>query len=52
MKVKALKKFKDVKERKLRKKGEVFSVTEKRFKEINSSSFGILVEEVKEDNKK
>lgn len=48
MKVKAVKKFRDLKEKKVRQKGEIFEVTKKRFEEINSTSFGVLVEEVKE----
>lgn len=49
MKVKTLIKFKDLKESKTRKVGEEFEVTKKRFKEINSTKHGILVEEIKEE---
>lgn len=48
MKVKALRKFKDIKENKIRKTGETFEVNQKRFEEINSTKYGILVEEVNE----
>ena len=40
--------FTDKKANKRRIKGEIFEVTEKRFKEINNSGFGVLAEEVKE----
>lgn len=52
MKVKAIKRFKDLKENKIRKVGEEFIVNKKRFEEINSTEYGKLVEEVKEDKKK
>lgn len=52
MKVKAVKKFRDLKEKKVRQEGEIFEVTKKRFEEINSTSFGVLVEEIKEEKKK
>lgn len=48
MKVKILKTFNDLKDKKIRHKGEVFEVTKKRFEEINSTKHGILVEEIKE----
>lgn len=48
MKVKAIRKFKDLKENKLREKEEVFEVSKVRFKEINSSKYGKLVDEVDE----
>jgi len=48
MKVKALRKFTDLKEDKLREKGAVFEVTEKRFREINSTIHGALVETIEE----
>jgi len=44
MKVKVIKKFLDKEEKKNRKVGEIFETSEKRFKEINSTSWGILVE--------
>lgn len=49
MKVKALKRFNDLKEKVLRKKDHVFEVSEERFQEINSTEHGVLVEEVKDD---
>lgn len=52
MKVKAVKKFKDLKDKKVREIGDVFEVNKKRFEEINSTEYGKLVEEVKEDKKK
>lgn len=51
MRVKVIKKFIDKKEGKVREVGEVFDITKKRFEEINSTSFGFLVEEMKEENK-
>lgn len=48
MNVKVLKTFKDQKGKAIRKIGETFEVTEKRFKEINTTTHGILVEEIKE----
>ena len=48
MKVKALRKFTDLKEDKLREKGAVFEVTEERFIELNSTMHGALVESVEE----
>jgi len=47
LKIIAIRKFKDLKEKKVREKGEAFEATKKRFEEINSTSFGILVEEIK-----
>lgn len=49
MKVKALVTFNDKKANKERKKGSVFNVTQERFKEINSTVHGKLVEEIKEE---
>lgn len=34
--------------KKRRKVGEIFEVTQDRFKELNSTSFGVLVDEVEE----
>jgi len=48
MKVKALRKFRDLKAGVMREKGAVFEVTEKRFREINSTIHGALVEPVEE----
>lgn len=52
MKVKVIKPFRDLKEKKKRNEKDVFEVTQARFKEINGSKHGILVEEVKEKPKK
>lgn len=52
MKAKAIVKFRDLKEKKLRQIGEEFEVSKERFKEINSTKYGVLVEEVKEEKKK
>lgn len=46
MKAKALIKFKDVKNDLVIDKGEVFEVTKKRFEELNSTPWGVIVEEV------
>lgn len=46
MKVKALKLFRDKDKNVPRNPGDVFDVTEKRFKELNSTKFGTLVEEI------
>lgn len=48
MRAKALTLFKDLKEGVVRKKGDVFDVSEERFKEINSTGYGKLIEEVEE----
>jgi len=48
MKVKALRKFTDLKEDKLREKGAVFKVTERAIHELNSTMHGALVEPVEE----
>lgn len=48
MKVKVLRTFRDKDTNSLHKKGTEIEVTQKRYEEINSSSFGILVEEIKE----
>ena len=49
MRAKALTLFKDLKEGVVRKKGDVFDVSEERFKEINSTGYGKLIEEVEEE---
>lgn len=49
MKVKTLVEFKDLKEKITRKFGEEFEVNKARFKEINSTKYGKLVEEIKEE---
>lgn len=52
MRVKVVTEFIDLKNNKKRRKvGEIFEVTKKRYEEINSTSFGFLVEEIKEENK-
>lgn len=52
MRVKVVREFIDLKNnKKKRKVGEIFDVTNERFKELNSTSFGVLVEEVKEGAK-
>lgn len=49
MRVKVVREFIDLKNNKKRRKvGEIFDITQERFKELNSTSFGVLVEEVKE----
>jgi hypothetical protein len=50
MKVQALEQFNDMIEKVMRRKGDIFNVTEKRFEEINSTSFGILIEAIKEES--
>lgn len=50
MKVKVLQPFNDLKEDKIRKVGEVFEATKKRFTEIDKALPG-YVEEVKKDDK-
>jgi hypothetical protein len=49
MRVKVVREFIDLKNNKKRRKvGEIFDVTNERFKELNSTSFGVLVDEVEE----
>lgn len=48
MLVKTLVNFIDLKENVNRVAGDEFTVTQKRFEEINSTKYGVLVEEVKE----
>ena len=49
MRVKVVRDFIDLKNNKKRRKvGEIFDVTNERFKELNSTSFGVLVDEVEE----
>lgn len=52
MKVKALTKFNDLKEGKIREKESVFEVTKERVKEINFHPFGPLIVGIKENDKK
>lgn len=51
MKVRTIREFFDLKEKKIRIVNDEFVVNEKRLEEINSTSFGLFVEEVKEDKK-
>lgn len=51
MKARVVVRFSDKKEQKMREIGEEFEVTKKRFKEINSTKHGVLVEEVNEEPK-
>lgn len=48
MKVKVLRTFRDKDTSTLHRKGKEMEVTKKRYEEINSTSFGILVEEIVE----
>ena len=48
MKVKVLKNFRDKHTKRNYKIGEVIEVNQRRFEEINSTAFGVLVEEIKE----
>ena len=48
MKVKVLKRFRNKYSKKIHEKGDVLDITKKRFEEINSTSFGVLIEEIKE----
>lgn len=50
MRVKTLRTFMDLKDNKERKEGDIFTVSQERFKEINSTKYGILVEDA-EGNK-
>lgn len=52
MKAKALRKFKDMKKDLTIDEGSIFEITKKRFDELNSTSWGTIVEEVKEVTKK
>jgi hypothetical protein len=47
MEVRATKLFRDLKEGVIRKKGDTFSISNERYKELNSTKFGILVEKTK-----
>jgi hypothetical protein len=50
--VKAVRQFLDLKEKVKRKPGDEFEVTQTRFKEINSTKYGVLVEKVSEPKTK
>ncbi|WP_189928439.1 hypothetical protein [Clostridium tetani] len=52
MKAKVLRDFINKYSKKLHKKGDILDISKKRFEEINSTSFGILAEEIKEEPKK
>lgn len=45
MKVETIKRFRDMKEDKVREIGSTFEVSKERFEEINSTSFGIMVKQ-------
>lgn len=49
MLVKCITEFMDLKAHKLREEGETFEVSEDRFKAINSTRYGVLVEEATEE---
>lgn len=51
MKVRVLKEFRDRNTKELVNAGSLIDVDEKRFKEINSTKHGVLVEKVKEEKK-
>ena len=51
MKVKVLKTFINKYSKNIYKKGEIIDVTEKRFKEINSTEYGVLAEKIREPKK-
>lgn len=48
MKAKVIADFKDLKENVHRTIGEEFTLSQERFKEINGTEFGTLIEEIKE----
>jgi len=52
MKIKAIRKFRDKKTNKVYQAGEELEVNQTRFREINSTKWGKLAEEVKEVKKK
>ena len=49
MRARAIREFNDLKEGKLRKEGDVFTVSKARFNEINGTEWGQLVEEAVEE---
>lgn len=51
MKVKVLAVFNDSKGKKIRQAGEEFETSKERFKEINSTKHGVMIEEIKEEKK-
>ncbi|WP_163215754.1 hypothetical protein [Clostridium thermarum] len=48
MRVKVLRTFRDKETKTLHRKGKEIEITKKRFEEVNSTAFGVLVEEIKE----
>lgn len=52
MKAKVVQKFRDKHTKEVYEPGQVLEVTKKRFEEMNSTSHGVFVEEVKEEPKK
>ena len=52
MKVKVINLFRDKYTNLLHEPGQELEITDKRFEEINSTSYGIFVEEIKETKKK
>ena len=52
MKVKALRLFNDLKAGKLRKKNEIFEVTQKRAEDLNSGPHGVLIEVIDKPKRK
>lgn len=52
MKAKVVKKFRDKNTKEIYEVGQEIKVTKKRFEEMNSTSFGVLVEEIKEDTER
>jgi hypothetical protein len=51
MRVKVLRTFRDKETKTLHRKGKEIEITKKRYEEINSTAFGILVEEIEEPKK-
>lgn len=51
MRVKVLRTFRDKETKTLHRKGEEIEITKKRYEEINSTAFGILVEEIEKPKK-
>jgi len=51
MKVKVLRPFRDKHTKVLYRKGQTITVGKERFEEINSTAYGVLVEEVKDTKK-
>ena len=49
MKAKVIRKFKDKNTNKIHGMGEEIKITEKRFEEINSTSFGVFVEKIEKE---